>query len=213
VTCGKRRWRTSISSFFGKVATVTDTTPPQPTVLVVDDEPDVADTYALYLQEGYETVTAYGGEEALDRVDESVDVVLLDRRMPDIPGDEVLDRIREAGYGCTVIMVTAVDADLNILEMDFDDYLSKPVRQGTVRETVEQHVDRSRRDNERLDEFFAIVSKLSVLEDEMTRVQLENSEEYQQLQRRAEELGDELSSSIEDFEEIVQTYREIERGT
>jgi len=192
---------------------VTKGTQPRPTVLVVDDEPDVADTYALFLREEYETMTAYGGEEALELVEEGVDVVLLDRRMPDVSGDEVLDRVREAGHDCTVIMVTAIDADLNILEMDFDDYLSKPITQETLVETVDQHVDRSRRGDQRLDEFFSIVSKIAVLREEMSQVELRNSEEYQHLQREAERLGDELSETVEDFEEIVETYREINRGS
>ncbi len=192
---------------------MSDAVRPQPTVLVVDDEPDVADTYALFLRDDYETRTAYGGEEALDLVDEGTDVVVLDRRMTDVSGDEVLDRIREDGYDCTVIMVTAVDADLNILEMDFDDYLSKPVTRETLQATVEQHVDRDRRNDERLDEFFATVSKLSVLRQEMTQSDLRHSEEYQQLRRDAEQLGDELGQTVENFEEIVETYREINRGS
>ena len=53
------------------------------TVLVVDDDPDLADMFALWLNRaGYEVRTAYGGEAALDRLDPAVDIVLLDRRMP-----------------------------------------------------------------------------------------------------------------------------------
>jgi len=58
------------------------------TVLVVDDEPDVADAYAAQLQNEFIVSTAYGGQEALDKIDDSVNVVLLDRRMPGISGDE-----------------------------------------------------------------------------------------------------------------------------
>ena len=192
---------------------MTDATRVRPTVLVVDDEPDVADTYALFLSDDHETTTAYRGAEAIERVDDGVDVVLLDRRMPDVSGDEVLDRIREASHDCTVIMVTAVDADLNILEMDFDDYLSKPITRETLRETVEQHVDRNRPNDDRLDDFFGMVSKLSVLREGMTQAELRDSEEYQQLRREAEQLGDELCETVEDFEEIVETYREINRGS
>jgi DNA-binding response OmpR family regulator len=182
------------------------------TVLVVDDEESVADTYALHLQSAYETRTAYGGEEALEVIDGEVDAVLLDRRMPDLSGDEVLERIREAGYDCTVVMITAVDADLNILEMDFDDYLSKPITRETLLETLDQHLAREDRENERLDEFFRLVSKLSVLEAELTRAELQDSEEYGRLRRRAEALGDNLRQSVEDFDEIVATYRDIDRG-
>ncbi len=53
--------------------------------------------------------------------------------MPDIHGDDVLDEIRAQEYACKVIMATAVDPDLNILEMDFDDILDtyRDISRGT----------------------------------------------------------------------------------
>jgi CheY-like chemotaxis protein len=60
------------------------------TVLVVDDEPQLAELYSMQLAEEYEVRTATGGPEALDLVDEEVDVALLDRRMPRMSGDELL---------------------------------------------------------------------------------------------------------------------------
>ena len=184
-----------------------------PVVLIVDDEDTVADTYALRLQGRYETRTAYGGEEALSEVDESVDAVLLDRRMPDIHGDDVLEEIRDRGLTCKVIMATAVDPDLNILEMDFDDYLCKPIFQETLIETLEKHLDNADDENAELDEFFSIVSKVSVLEEEKTRAELKESDEYQHLKQRADELGKDLRGNVEDFEDILDTYRDINRGS
>jgi DNA-binding response OmpR family regulator len=184
-----------------------------PVVLVVDDEEDVADTYALRLQGEYETVVAYGGEAALEKTDDSIDAVLLDRRMPDIHGDDVLDEIRDRGYDCVVIMSTAVDPDLNILEMDFDDYLCKPIFRETLLETLEQHLDRpgTSKDEDELDEFLSLVSKIDVLEEEMSHGELENSEEYQRLKTRAEELAPKLREEIENLDEMLETYRSIER--
>jgi DNA-binding response OmpR family regulator len=184
----------------------------RPVVLVVDDDEAVADTYAMQLGEAYETRVVYGGEAALSAIDGSVDAVLLDRRMPEVSGDEVLERLRAAGHDCPVIMTTAVDPDLNILEMDFDDYLCKPILRETLLETLDQHLE-VRGDGDRLDEFFRLVSKLSVLEEEKTRSELADSEEYEQLRRRAEELGQDLRDSVDDFDELVATYREIDRGT
>lgn len=55
----------------------------QATVLVVDDEKDLADVYAEHLKERYTVRTEYSGNEALEAMSPDVDVVLLDRRMPD----------------------------------------------------------------------------------------------------------------------------------
>jgi DNA-binding response OmpR family regulator len=181
-------------------------------VLIVDDEPDIADAYERRLSDHYETTVAYGGEEALDVVDETVDAVLLDRRMPDVTGDEVLSTLREWGLDCTVIMVTAVDPDLNILDMDFDDYLSKPVDTETLVAVIDQHVDGSLEDG-RIEEFFSVLSKIEILDEEYTDAELRNHEEFKRLAQRAERMADELRDEVDDFDALVDTYRNVGRTT
>jgi DNA-binding response OmpR family regulator len=184
----------------------------RPTVLVVDDETEVADVLALKIRERYETRVAYGGREALESMDETVDAVLLDRRMPDVHGDEVLAEIRDRGYDCVVVMTTAVDPDLNILEMDFDDYLSKPIETETLLATLDQQLDSRRSSDPKLEEFFSVVSKLEVLESELTPAELAHSDEYERRKREAEALGRELQDTHPDFDEIVDTFRDIGRN-
>ncbi|WP_299264635.1 response regulator transcription factor [Halorientalis sp.] len=183
-----------------------------PSVLVVDDEEDVAEAYAMKLRTDYDTELAFGGEAALEKADATTDAVLLDRRMPDIHGDEVLEELRDRGHDFPIIMVTAVDPDLNILEMDFDDYLCKPVDKETLGSTLDRHVDRSGTDPQ-LDEFFTLLSKLSVLESELQPRELEEDEEFQRLKARAVTLSEDLRESIDDFEEIVETHRSVDRGS
>jgi len=180
-------------------------------VLVVDDEIDVADTYALQLEPEYETVVAYGGEEALELMDEDVDVVLLDRRMPDIHGDDVLATLRDRGYDCPVIMITAVDPDLNILDMSFDDYLCKPIMGDLLGETLEKHLDTASQQDEQLEQFLSLISKLDVLEAELSQAELMDDDEYQQTKERAERLGADLRERVDDFDELVDTYQDIAR--
>jgi len=183
------------------------------TVLVVDDEEEVADVLALKVGERYETEVAYGGEEALERVDSHVDAVLLDRRMPDVHGDDVLVEIRDRGYDCVVVMTTAVDPDLNILEMDFDDYLCKPIDRDTLVTTLDQQLDARPGSDPQLEAFFSAVSKIEILEEELSPGELTDSDEYADLKREAEELGRELGDTHQDFEELVDTFRSINRGT
>lgn len=104
--------------------TLTDSEPLTGTVLIVEDEQPLADLYAAWLTETYSIRTAYDGEQALDQLDEQVAVVLLDRRMPQLSGDDVLERIRERNYDCHVAMVSGVHPDFDIIEMGFDDYLT-----------------------------------------------------------------------------------------
>lgn len=109
-----------------------------PTVLFVDDERAVADGHAARLSDQYRTRTAYDGRTALDEMDDSVDVVFLDRRMPRMSGEEALEDIREQGYDCHVVMLTGIEPDEDVVEMGFDEYLVKPIREPELRETVER---------------------------------------------------------------------------
>lgn len=99
-------------------------------ILVVDDEIEIADVIALYLQsDDYRVYKFYTGEEALRCVDSmKIDLALLDVMLPDIDGFEILKRIREK-YTFPVIMLTAkVDYMDKItgLTLGADDYIPKP---------------------------------------------------------------------------------------
>jgi two-component system response regulator AdeR len=160
------------------------------TVLIVDDEPNVVEAYALWLKDEYDIRTAEGGEEALEQIDGEIDVVLLDRRMPRLSGDEVLEAIHERGLDPRVAMVTAVDPDFDIVDMSFDAYLTKPVTKDDLVETVEQL--RSLEEYESgVREQFALAEKRAVLETEMSEAELAESEEYQALLEDLERIDDE----------------------
>jgi DNA-binding response OmpR family regulator len=180
------------------------------TVLVVDDEREVAEVYALRLRDEYETRIAYGGTEALDEIDEEVDVVLLDRRMPDISGDQVLDRLREQGYDCRVVMLTAVDPGLDIVDMQFDDYLCKPVEKHDLVDAIDQQLQAQQYD-ETLAEYLEVTSKLALLEAEVAPQELENSDELDRLREKARDLKAELEGTIDELDDIETSFKEIKR--
>jgi DNA-binding response OmpR family regulator len=167
----------------------------QPTVLLVDDERDVVDVYALAFTDGdYTVLKAYSGEEALEQVADA-DVVLLDRRMPGLSGQEVLDEIRERGLDVRVAMVTAVDPDFDITDMAFDTYLTKPVSDEELRDTVDELLTLAEYDQQVRDRF-TVAEKLALLEAEKTERELAESEEYQSLQERAAALDERTSETV-----------------
>lgn len=181
----------------------------EPVVLIVEDEPDVAETYKLWLERSYDVKVALNGDEGLQLLDDNVDVVLLDRRMPGLSGDEVLEQIRAEELGCRVAMVTAVEPDFDILEMGFDAYLSKPVKNQQLEETVENLLERSEYDS-LLQEYYSLVEKQATLESTKSRIELAEHEEYEQLKRRIDDLRDELSETlggIEDDDDFIATIR------
>jgi CheY-like chemotaxis protein len=160
-------------------------------VLIVDDEPTVHDLYCEHLTDRYDVATATGGEEALERLDETFDVVLLDRRMPDLSGDKVASRIEELNINPKVVMVTAVDPDLDLLELEFSEYIIKPITRSGLREAVERMTDHAKIETE-LREMLSLASKLSTLENKLNIEEIEQSEQYQRLSARFENRKEEL---------------------
>jgi DNA-binding response OmpR family regulator len=183
-----------------------------PVVIIVEDEPDVAETYRLWLESDYEVRMAHSGDEGLDKLDESADVVLLDRMMPGLSGDEVLARIRERGLDCRVAMVTAVEPDFDILEMGFDAYLCKPIKSEQLVETVENLLERSDYDD-LLQEHYSLVEKRATLEAAKSNAELADNDEYLATKERIEELQDDLSETlggIESDEDFIATLRGLD---
>ncbi|MFC3477489.1 response regulator [Halobacterium litoreum] len=180
-----------------------DTTTPdgddRPVVLAVDDEKRVVQAFSLWLED-YDVRTATGGEDALDAIDDDVDVVLLDRHMPHMSGDEVLEEIRERGYDCRVAMVTGVDPDFDIVDMPFEEYVQKPVDQAELTELIDRLADLERYD-ERIDDLYSVVQKRVTLEAELPESELEDSDRYQRLLERERELEAETDDVIESMDD------------
>ena len=99
-------------------------------ILVVDDEKPISDIVKYNLEnEGYEVITAFDGQEALDKVEEDdPDLILLDLMLPVIDGLEVARTIRKT-KDTPIIMLTAKDTEIDKvigLELGADDYMIKP---------------------------------------------------------------------------------------
>ncbi len=102
-------------------------------ILLVDDEPDIVEFLQYNLmQEGFDVITAYDGKEALAKINEKPDLIILDIMMPVLDGYEVCKRIRTTtGFEHTpVIFLTAKSGEVNEilgLELGANDYIQKPI--------------------------------------------------------------------------------------
>jgi len=100
------------------------------TVLVCDDEKDIANAISIFLKsEGYSVKTASNGKEALDMVQsQEIHLIILDIMMPVMDGVTALSKIREIS-NVPVIMLTAKSEDTDKilgLNLGADDYVTKP---------------------------------------------------------------------------------------
>ncbi len=154
-----------------------------PHVLIVDDDPDLAELYGTWLEEHCTIETALDGTDALEAIDGSVDVVLLDRRMPGLSGETVLETVRERELDCRVAMVTAVVPDFDVVELGFDEYLLKPISKAQLQAVIERLWLRSTYDDQ-LREFFSLASKKALLDSQRIDPERRASLEYARLEDR-----------------------------
>jgi len=100
------------------------------TVLICDDDKDIVSALEIYLtSEGYRTVSAYNGEEAIAAVrSENIDLILMDVMMPRLDGIRATAKLREEG-NIPIILLTAKSEDTDKvlgLNIGADDYITKP---------------------------------------------------------------------------------------
>lgn len=119
-----------------------------PRLMIVDDEPEITAMLKRYfMREGYETVTALTGREALKKLCCAPDMVLLDVNLPDMDGFAVCRALREH-LDCPVLFLTArvEDADkITGFASGGDDYVLKPFSIDELGARVAAHLRRETR--------------------------------------------------------------------
>ncbi|AVR94941.1 EAL domain-containing response regulator [Pseudoduganella armeniaca] len=126
-------------------------TPPDffPRLLLVDDEPRLLSSlYELLRDRQYHLVTATCGSEALAQLNRlQFDLVLLDLRLPDMSGHEIMDYINARGIDCDVIVMSGdvgIEAAIGALKRGAYDYLRKPYSREELLKTVENALQKRR---------------------------------------------------------------------
>lgn len=131
-------------------------------VLIVDDEEDFVEMFSLRLEnQGEKVFTAYSGQEALEVLkEESIDVVMLDIRMPVMDGIETLKKIKKEFPIVEVIMLTghgSAETAVEGMKLGAFDYLMKPadfddirIKLENARKRKEDHEERIRKAEARL---------------------------------------------------------------
>jgi DNA-binding response OmpR family regulator len=117
-------------------------------VLIVEDDEAIGRTLETVLAErGYEVVRAVDGRSALVAADtDRPDLVLLDIGLPDMDGVEVCRRLRRAAPRLLIVMLTARDAEMDVvlgLNAGADDYVVKPFRLAELLARMGAHVRRT----------------------------------------------------------------------
>jgi len=116
-----------------------------PTVLVVDDDQSVIESFKVAL-DNYNVLATNSGEIALDKIKkEDINVVLLDILMPEMDGMDVLRKIKELDKNIDVIMVTAiktVKTAIEAMKLGAYDYITKPFDVDELLESIRKAIER-----------------------------------------------------------------------
>jgi diguanylate cyclase (GGDEF)-like protein/PAS domain S-box-containing protein len=121
----------------------------QPRILLVDDEPRLlASLHDLLDNRGFQLITATNGAEACAHLSKlRFDLVLLDLRLPDMSGHQIMDFINERGIDANVIMMSGdvgIDSAIGALKRGAYDYLRKPYSQEELLKTVDNALQQRR---------------------------------------------------------------------
>lgn len=119
-------------------------------ILIADDEANVLSLSETFLkQEGYEVITASNGKQALEKVIfEKPDLIILDRNMPVMSGDEVCQKIRNNNdiKHIPIIFLTAQDSKNQIMEgysQGANEYITKPFNMNELLEVIKNTLNKT----------------------------------------------------------------------
>lgn len=102
------------------------------TVLLADDDTDLRATLRIWIEDvaGWDILEASNGADALSKVTDAVDVVVVDRQMPRVSGPAVVERLRERAFDGSIIVLSAFRADTHLDDDMVSTYLTKPIDRG-----------------------------------------------------------------------------------
>jgi DNA-binding NtrC family response regulator len=123
-----------------------------PSLLVVDDEQGILDVVSRFARRaGFDVVACSGGQEAIAQLQTThADVAMVDLRMPDIGGLDVIRAIRELDPRCQAVLMTGyatVDTAVEAIKLGAMDYLSKPLDFGRLEQlltSIRDEIERRR---------------------------------------------------------------------
>ncbi|WP_291653259.1 response regulator transcription factor [Clostridium sp.] len=168
-------------------------------ILIVDDEKEIRDLIDIYLKgEGYDTIKAENGEEALNILSNNdVDLIILDIMMPKVNGIEACLKIREERE-MPIIMLSAKSEDMDKilgLNTGADDYLTKPFNPLELVARVKSQLRRYKRFNNTLAKEALVVKQENVLEIDEISINLETHEVFKE--------GEEIKLTPTEFDILV----------
>jgi DNA-binding response OmpR family regulator len=164
-------------------------------VAVIDDDEDYRQLYRLWLPEEYDVIEAGDGRSGLQRIDDSIDAVLLDRQMPELSGETVAARLQQRSVTPSVVMISSVKPDVDILDIPVDSYLRKPADRDTLLSVLSTVHSRREYETKRR-ELLGLADRLEAVADAVRATALAESDAYQRAVERLEKHDVSLADAV-----------------
>ena len=166
-------------------------------ILIVDDEKNIVDILKFNLKkEGFDTVEAYDGRQALEMVEsEKPDLILLDIMLPEYDGLTVCKKIRQT-MNIPILMLTAREEEVDKvlgLELGADDYITKPFSPRELMARVKANLRRVVEDTQKVQSEILVCGDLTI---DINRYEIKRAEEIIELTLREFELVKFLAMQI-----------------
>lgn len=167
-----------------------------PRVLIVDDDPRQVELLSSWLSAEYDVVTATDGNAAREALDESIDVAILDRHLPDTTGEKIVENARQAGISPPTGFLSSADVSVSATELPADLLLSKPATRDRVLEAVNTLY--------RMNELSALGRKVRAREHRLRFVReehgpaVETAPAYERADATLDDLQEEWQNELED---------------
>lgn len=162
----------------------------KPVVLIIEDNEQQAEMYSRWLGPGYETRIASRTNQVFENISDDVDVVLLDRMLSDSTAEELLQASNQISEK-QVIIITGVEPGPDLIDLDIEHYLIKPVSKQDLLRSVKTVIKASQK-TEKVRELMSLMSKKDILD--RSSHSLRGSEEYSDLVDRIRRLKQEVDN-------------------
>lgn len=158
-------------------------------ILIVDDEKNIVDILKFNLRkEGFDTIEAYDGKQALDMFEsEKPDLILLDIMLPEYDGFTVCKKIRQTS-NVPILMLTAREEEVDKvlgLELGADDYVTKPFSPRELMARVKANLRRVVEDTQKVQSEILVCGDLTI---DINRYEIKRGDEVIELTLREFEL-------------------------
>lgn len=162
-------------------------------VVIIEDEESLAELFSKRLDDEYNATIATHAGNGIAEIDAETDYVLLDRKLPGMSGDRVLEYIVDQPYDINVIIISAIDPDQNVIHQPYDEYITKTVDEGEIQDAIDR-VEVKNRFVELLSQYVKKAETWEVVRSELNTAESDADVDLGMIESELDEIAEEFAT-------------------